>query len=75
MDKEIIKGIANIVSQSFTSPELFQVGVEQMAKDWNISEAECGSMFIACYGYHLWEDDSLKDFLSDWLREKFNGEE
>ena len=70
MDKHDKLSIARLVEDSLTSPELFQIGVEQLAKDFETTQAEMSSVMIACYSWMLWDDKSLKDFLNDWIKDK-----
>jgi len=75
LDKHDLLSIGRLVEDSLTSPEMFQIGVEQMAKDFDVTQAEMSSVMIACYSWMLWDDKSLKDFLNDWIKDKLGGEE
>lgn len=66
MNEDDIKAYAYLVEDSMTSPEIFELAVQQLAEMMGKSESKIASILLGCYSCHKAEG-SLKGFLEDWI--------
>jgi len=68
MNEDDIKAYAYIVEDSLTSPEIFELAIQQLAEMLGKSEAKIASILLGCYSCQNAEG-SLKGFLQDWIND------
>lgn len=70
MDQIDIKSLGLAATDALTNPEMFELLVSQQADCYDMGEAEMAGIMFACYSRGLWQDESLKAFLEDYIKDK-----